>query len=256
MRPVLFEFLGISLYSYPLFAGLGLGLFFRLSRALLLERRASLSGLGGLFAGLFVCGLLGAKLLFVAVLALSPHKAAAMEMAQNPSFWLGGGLVFYGGLLGGGLFAALYVLLWRRFSVKNLACLLPGLAFGHALGRVGCFLAGCCYGGPTELPWGVVLKGASRHPVQFYEAAALVALGFFLLSKVRREHWAFRHLLAFYLASYSLLRFVLEYFRGDSARGVWAFGISTSQGIALVLLFCTVLWWLRSSPPSESGNLA
>ena len=181
-------------------------------------------------------------------LRFPPTRPQQWKWPRTRHFGSGAAWFFTAGLLGGGLFAALYVLLWRRFSVENLVCLLPGLAFGHAVGRVGCFLAGCCYG--------TVLGSGFRHPVQLYEAAILTGLGFFLLFKVRRGRWPFQHLLAFYLASYSLLRFVLEYFRGDSARGVWAFGISTSQGIALVLLFCMVLWWLRSSPPSESGNLA
>ncbi len=216
---------------------MGLGLFFRLSRALLWEKKAPLSGLTGLFAGLFVSAWLGAKLLFMAVLAFSPHKAGVATLAQNVSFWLGGGLVFYGGLLGAGLFAALYVLLWRRFPARLLPCLLPGLAFGHALGRVGCFLAGCCYG--------TALKGGFRHPVQLYEGLALVGLGFFLLAKVRRGNWACPNLLAFYLASYSLLRFILEFFRGDRARGLWTLGlfeVSTSQGIALALVCGVVLY--------------
>ncbi len=230
--------------------GAAWGVAYRFSRALLWQKGASLDGFRGLFLGLFISSWVGAKLFFLGLLALTPpHVGTAAQMAQNPSFWMGGGMVFYGGLGGGMAFAAAYSLGLRRFPPERLFCLLPGLAFGHAIGRVGCWLAGCCYGRPTSWPLGVVLDGVSRHPVQLYEAAALSGLGVFLWHKIRRKDWPGQWIWPTYLLSYSVMRFLLEFFRGDRQRGVWqswAGEMSTSQGVGLAVVLGVVLWWLIS----------
>lgn len=151
-----------------------------------------------------------------------------------------GGLTYMGGLLGGILLAlGLWRILLPKISILpylNYATL--GLVVGHALGRVGCFLAGCCYGRPTDCATGVLFPSGSLadstygqvpvHPTQLYEAVFLSIL-WLILRKMPR--------VAFpgYLIGYGLFRFINEFLRGDSrGRG---FGLLTpSQFMSLVAI--------------------
>lgn len=172
------------------------------------------------FWGTFFSAWLGSKVLFLLTTTQD-------QLLTNSSFWLGGGFVFYGGLL----FALVYILgfclLNRKFNWRHLAHLVPVLLFSHGLGRIGCFLAGCCYGKESEL-------FHARHPVQLYEALSLIALSFLtgkLLKKDQREEFV----MALYFLIYALLRFVLEFLRDDTVRGFYG-ALSTSQWISLFLL--------------------
>ena len=112
----------------------------------------------------------------------------------------------------------------------------PGLALGHAFGRVGCLLGGCCYGRVVDagFPLAVRLHGAWRHPVQLYEAAGLVAIAIVTAMLPRRRAGA---IFGAYVVAYALLRLVDEHWRGDDVeRGLVARALSTSQLIALAVL--------------------
>ena len=126
----------------------------------------------------------------------------------------------------------------------------PGLALGHALGRIGCFLAGCCWGIPAPEPWGIALpqalaapRGVPLLPVPLYEAAgnALLCAGLLLYrkKKPRRTPGSSTGL---YLSAYAVLRFLLEFLRGDEARGRWG-ALSAGQWNALAALLVG-LWLL------------
>ncbi len=133
-----------------------------------------------------------------------------------------GGLSFHGGLIGGTLGGSL--LMWRRgLSVPRMADLLvPSVTLGYAITKVGCFLNGCCYGVPTDLPWGVHFPtladpDVARHPTQLYGSAlSLVVFGLLLAFRRRLHHPG--HLALLYLVLYSGARFGVEHFRrGASA---------------------------------------
>ena len=160
-------------------------------------------------------------------------------------FAIWGGSVFYGGLLGGILAGALYLRVKGRSIALWSNLTAPAIALFHTFGRIGCFLGGCCYGIPSA--WGVTYRhspvveanGISRFPVQLVEAAWNLIL-FLLLSRLLRQGKG--RLLPLYLALYAPARFLLEFLRGDSYRGIF-FGLSTSQWISL-LLFPTALFFL------------
>ena len=185
-----------------------------------------------------VGGLVGAALLFDVV--------QWRAVLADPTILTRPGLVFYGGLVGGA-FAA-----WRYCRVYGVSLLdaadagAPGLALGHAIGRVGCFLGGCCYGRVVDarFPLAVQLAGAWRHPVQLYEAAGLVVLAVVTALLPRRRAGA---ILLSYVAGYALLRLVVEHWRGDDLeRGyVVARLLSTSQAIALVALAAALVLLYR-----------
>jgi phosphatidylglycerol:prolipoprotein diacylglycerol transferase len=190
-----------------------------------------------------IAGLVGAKLLLVAL--------DWTYFGRNPrellSIFQSGG-VFYGGLLGGILLAWWYARHYRLPGWQTADVLAPGVVLGQAIGRLGCFAAGCCWGKATQVPWAVTFTDvyAARavgtpmdmavHPSQVYESFAAFLIFLFLLWLAPRRRFHGQVTLA-YVALYSAVRFGLEFFRGDPDRGAWlGRTASTSQIIAIVLL--------------------
>ncbi|MCD7863514.1 MAG: prolipoprotein diacylglyceryl transferase [Lachnospiraceae bacterium] len=128
-------------------------------------------------------------------------------------------------------------------------CLCRRQRFSMTFARIGCFMAGCCYG--VEVPWGVVFPEGSLAPAwvplfpsQLAESAGHLLLFFLFLSvkdKLRKK----QDLLFLYLGRYAVMRFILEYFRGDAERGYWN-GLSTSQWISLLLMLVVVIYIFRN----------
>jgi phosphatidylglycerol:prolipoprotein diacylglycerol transferase len=191
---------------------------------------------------IIVAALVGAKLLLVLV--------DFDKFRQNPaeifSIVRAGG-VFYGGLIAAVAVAFWYM--WRHRMPLWTTCdvFAPGIALGHAVGRLGCLMAGCCYGRETHVPWAITFTnpeaaanvgtplGVPLHPTQLYESAAEALILVLLLwteKKGRpfegRTFWS-------YLVLYGISRFVIEFFRGDE-RGVVFGTLSTSQFISLVIV--------------------
>ncbi|GAB4205455.1 MAG: hypothetical protein OHK0013_21340 [Sandaracinaceae bacterium] len=172
----------------------------------------------------------------------------------------GGGLVFYGAVPTGALASwlaarGLGVSYWKMLDLA-----IPGIAVGHALGRVGCFLGGCCFGYEWHGPWAVTATDprspmahppVPRHPVQLYEAIGLVGLALLFAATPLGARWLGRpgtgERAASYLVVYGCLRFVTEGFRGDGIRGVFFGGLlSTSQIVSLVAIAVGLVWSIRS----------
>ncbi|HEY7922560.1 MAG TPA: prolipoprotein diacylglyceryl transferase [Vicinamibacteria bacterium] len=199
-----------------------------------------------------IAGLIGAKVLLVLV-DFHYYQRSPRELW---SIFQSGG-VFYGGLIGGALVAWWYA---RRHGLAGWStadALAPGVVLGQAIGRLGCFAAGCCWGKPTSLPWAITFTDvyASRavgtpmdtplHPSQLYESAAAFLIFAFLLWLLPRKRFDGQVALA-YVALYSAARFGLEFLRGDPERGSWFGGaLSTSQVIAIVLLLGTAVLFPR-----------
>jgi len=184
-----------------------------------------------LFSLCFAMAWLGAKLFFLFFSATDKMS----DYAKEVNFWLGGGFVFYGGLIFGALSLVIGQFLIKDFKLKETALFVPPLYLSHGIGRVGCFLAGCCFGGQCSLPH------IEKHPVQLYEVFGLVLL--YLYSNRKLKDRDFKSTLMSYLLGYSALRFILEFFRDDSIRGHF-YGLSTSQWISLFLLFCGLSYFL------------
>ena len=216
--------------------GLAWGVGYYLTQFLFDKNKEDSSGLLKLFFGIFLFAWVGAKVFFL--LFSSQHKIYQYLYADY--FWLGGGFVFYGGLIFGLLFYLLYSLVFKKFNFKKSYLLIPGLIFGHAVGRIGCFLTGCCFGSQCNLPWAIKMDGEYRHPVQLYEAFALFALGYLSLKWIQKKK-SNLYVVTNYLLVYSLVRFIIEYFRGDEIRGVFWLSLSTSQLISLGLFICALV---------------
>jgi phosphatidylglycerol:prolipoprotein diacylglycerol transferase len=195
-----------------------------------------------------IAGLVGAKLLLVVV----DWRYFADSPRQLFSVFQSGG-VFYGGLIGGILVAWWYA---RRYDLpgwQTADVLAPGVVIGQAIGRLGCFAAGCCWGAPAQVPWAVAFTDVYSaravgtpldtplHPSQIYESLAAFLIFFFLLWLAPRKRFHGQVAMA-YVALYSIARFGLEFLRGDPDRGTWFRGaLSTSQIIAIVLVLGVAL---------------
>lgn len=208
--------------------GLAWGVGYYLTQYLFDKNKEDSTQLFKLYLGVFASAWLGAKLFFL--FFSTQHKIYQYLYADY--FWLGGGFVFYGGLIFGLIFYFIYSLGLKKFNFKKSYLLVPGLIFGHAVGRVGCFLTGCCYGSLCDLPWALKIEGYFRHPVQLYEAFALFYLGYLSLKWIKKKKNNL-YIISSYLLYYSLLRFVLEFFRGDEVRGIFWLSLSTSQYISI-----------------------
>lgn len=156
-----------------------------------------------------------------------------------------GGMVFYGGLIGGMIIAVLYCKK-QKLDIRYYADLFaPAIPLFHAFGRVGCFLGGCCYG--IECQWGVVYphETVTRLPIQLFESVGDIVI-FFILVILSHKKIKKGTLFLLYLIMYGILRIITEFFRGDVIRGfVW--GISTSQWISMILIIVScIIFFVRS----------
>jgi phosphatidylglycerol:prolipoprotein diacylglycerol transferase len=186
-----------------------------------------------------------------------------------PRFLLPAGMVFYGGFIGAVIGAFVYM---RRHRMKFLPyadTLIPSVAFGHFMGRLGCFGAGCCWGevAHTHLPWLAKFPRVSLayqtfagrahpedfiapdlattlplHPTQLYESFGELAIFLLLVLVVRPRKRFDGQVLAVWLLVYSVLRTVVEAFRGDVERGVY-FGLGAGQWTSIFILVAGVLVW-------------
>ena len=213
-----------------------------------------------------VGAMIGAKVLFIAISwrdIIDVIHQMNYGVLDSVMFVLKGGFVFYGGFIGGFIGLLIYM---RQFKCKMLdymtiyATVLP---LGHAFGRVGCFCGGCCYGMKydgvfaVDFPIYPTLEASptvSRLPIQLFEAAGLLlifALLMFLYYRVPKKPslplWS-------YLVAYPILRFVLEFWRGDKERGGFLF-FSTSQWISLgILAVASVAFYLTQVRKNPKDN--
>jgi phosphatidylglycerol:prolipoprotein diacylglycerol transferase len=187
--------------------------------------------------------IVGAKLLYLAISLpgfIEAHAGVAWTM-DDVTFLLTHGFVFYGGLIGAVAGIFIYSKQFRLRTWHLIDGLIPSVPLIHAIGRIGCFCAGCCFGQPAAPPWGVYFRadsvaphGVALFPVQLLESALNFIL-FVALFAYSRKPRADKQITGLYVAGYGVIRFALEFFRGDSDRGVFWL-LSTSQWISLVII--------------------
>ena len=251
----LFSIGPVTFHTYGLMTAIGI-----IAAYLLMERRAARkhfteeerSRTLGLILYCLIFGYLGSKILYV--LTILP------QVVRDPGIFLEsltGGWVVFGGLLGGIFGAWLFCRLKKLPAGKFFDLAFPAVALAQAFGRVGCFFAGCCYGVETESAFSIVFSHsdyAPNHvhliPTQLISAVLDLLLCLFLLWYEKKLEKHRGELAAVYLILYSAGRFVLEFWRGDLARG--AVGpLSTSQFIGLFTLLAGIvlLIILRTKTP-------
>ena len=162
-----------------------------------------------------------------------------------------GGLSFHGGLIGGWIAGSILVVRRKLGYGRIVDLAAPAIALGYAITRVGCFLNACCYGVPTDLPWGVcfhelgAVEGAiPRHPAQLYAAGINLAI-FFLLGWIKPHLRRSGHLGLVYLLLYSAYRFGIEYLRrGATAEAFGPIPALTEAQAASILIAAFAGGWL------------
>lgn len=186
---------------------------------------------------LMVGGFAGARLFHVFYEAPDHYLEAPLKIL---SFWEGG-FVFFGGWLVAIPLASFYLHQQKQVFLDWADFFAPVVAMGYALGRLGCLMAGCCYGHFCDLPWAI----SSRHPTQIY--AFLWELGvFFIIMSISRREPRPRTGDIFYLwlMGHSLGRILMEQFRGDFRGGFW-FGLSISSWFSFALFLWALAWWVH-----------
>ena len=153
------------------------------------------------------------------------------------------GLVFYGGLVGG-IIGAVIAVRWQGLDTGTVErCVVPVIPLGHAIGRIGCLLAGCCYGleytGPLAVKNTLISPEKTYFPIQAVEAFFNLGIFVYLLWYARKKRNNY-HILCVYLLVYAVLRFILEFYRGDLIRGSFS-ALSTSQWISILLFVVSIL---------------
>ncbi len=243
-----FEFLGRRIPAYG--ASGAVGFLLSLLYVYLRSKKLNISSTSSyIYVTGAICAMIGAKVLYL--ITAVPEIAAAFR-ADYPAVeiiraYFSGGMIFYGGLAGavcGAYFASRW---YGRHLSEFLRVFMPAICIFHGFGRIGCFLAGCCYGKPTESPIGVIFshsdfapKGVPVIPVQLIEAAGLFIL-FLVLHVYSGKCKNDLNMFVIYAAVYAPFRFLIEFLRGDAERKFLG-PLSTSQWLSTLFLVITLIY--------------
>jgi len=257
MHPILIKFFGITIYTYGFMFALGLGLAIYFSILTAKKENINPDKLSDMIFWTVITGIIGAKLLLVIT---NPEMLKSSEAFMDI---LRSGGTFYGGIVFGLPFAVWYAYRKKLPLLKISDIIAPYIALGHSLGRLGCFSAGCCYGRATNSFLGVMFKNPIAHentgvplytkiyPTQLMESI-LNFLNFIVLLIFYRKKKYDGTVLILYVMNYAVIRFFMEFFRGDIDRG-YVFGglshpwtsLSIPQFISLMGFFGGLFFWLR-----------
>jgi len=253
MHPVLFKLGPVTVHTYGLLVATGV-----LLALWLVRRRAAQAGIDpdrawNLGVYMTLAALVGAKLWLIAQFwsyyVANPKEIFALSTLQSAG-------VFYGGFLTA-LFVAFFYAWRSKFKLLPILDVYAApLALGHAIGRLGCFSAGCCWGRETQVAWGVTFTdpyagqligvplGVKIHPTQLYESLALFTIFAFLMWLVPRAKFT-GQLFGSYAILYGFTRAITESFRGDPSRTMILNGrYSVMQAVSVGLILLGVwLWW-------------
>ena len=249
MFPIFLKIGPITIYYYGIFVSLGvlLGYFICLREA----RRQGINT-AAFFNVIFwtiVFSFIGAKFIYILI--------NFREFIRQPLTMIRTGFVFYGGIIFG--LVALY-LLTKKYSLnfRKIADILSlGIPLSHALGRFGCFSYGCCYGKPTDSFIGMLFPpdspagslGVKVIHAQLIEAFFLILI-FLILMNLKKNKRFEGQLFLYYLFLYCILRFIIEFFRGDERGGM--FFLSVSQFISIFVIILGVILWQRWKGPKAA----
>jgi phosphatidylglycerol---prolipoprotein diacylglyceryl transferase len=238
MHPVLFTIGPIKIYSYGVMLAIAFLLAFKLA-----SRRCELFNinrdiLNNLAIILLISGIAGSRLLYV-----FSNWHYFLKHPLDVFMISKGGLVFYGGLIFSFIAGIVYAKL-SNFSALDTADLIaPFLALGHSIGRIGCFLNGCCFGKPTDSAFGICFPHSigKVYPTQIFSSVGLFFI-FVLLFYIQKKRVFKGEIISIYLILYGTFRFFIEFLRGDLRPILYILSLTQVISIAAacigVLLFC------------------
>ncbi len=259
MHPVLLKLGPITIHTYGLMVALGILSGVSLSEYLYRREGGEPGKVVDMALIVVLSGIVGSRILFVLV-----NLGYYMENPLEAIMIWQGGLVFYGGLIGGigGLIISTYLYRLQLLRILDVGAI--AIALGQSIGRIGCFSAGCCYGKPTDLPWAVIFTDPRSlavsvlntpvHPTQLYSFAGLFLITVYLVWLHPRKSFH-GQLASAYLVLHGIFRFIVEIFRGDPRGSIELAGItlSTSQAVSLLIVPAGIILYIMSSrKPIES----
>jgi phosphatidylglycerol---prolipoprotein diacylglyceryl transferase len=257
------KLISIGSFYIPTYGVLvALGFLAGLGITLRLARRAGLSAekISNLAVYCAIAGLVGAKLFMflfdIGDYVRDPGRIFTFETLQAAG-------VFHGGFIAAFLMALFYTRRQQLPAMKTLDIFAPGIAIGQAIGRLGCFAAGCCWGRECDLPWGVRFRSdfaapvpldKTLHPVQLYESAADLLIFAILYRQASRAHRP-GQVIGWYLVLYSTARFIIEFFRIHEQSLVGPFSLTQWIALGLLALGAVILLapGLRARPAAHSA---
>ncbi|MDI6786157.1 MAG: prolipoprotein diacylglyceryl transferase [bacterium] len=260
MYPILLSIGFIKIYSYGMFLAIAfiIGLNY-------LRKKALVEGINShqmMDLGLYILisAIIGSRALYI-MCNYQYYLKNPLEIILLTK----GGLIFYGGLILALLVGIVFIKKKGLPLWKIMDLVASSLVLGQSIGRIGCFLSGCCYGKPTQMLLGIKFStysvaychfgDNSLHPTQIYDSIASLLIFIILNWKLKYRSFA-GEVLVWYLVLYPVARFVIELFRGDNP--AFIFSLTMSQIISILLLLLSIFLWLklRKNPlkTSSKGN--
>lgn len=230
----------VTLYSYGLMIAIGILVAYKVVAHRAASSQVELSDVSSLTIWCLLGGFAGAKLLFWITQAstILRHPEQLLHVTE--------GFVVYGGILGGIGAGYLYCKRKKLNFLQHLDLFAPSVALAQGFGRIGCLLAGCCFGEETDHWFGITFHGSELapndvklFPTQIVESLLNFSL-FFILIYLAKKKPPQGRIAGLYLIFYSLGRFGIEFFRGDIIRGQFGM-LATSQWIALAVVLATCI---------------
>jgi len=241
MYPTLVWLGPLPIRSYGFMLAIGFLLAIHLAQKEAKKFQVDPKTIADIFPWIIISAAIGARLFHILVERPSYFIDHPLDMFK---FWEGG-VTFYGGFFGA-ILASWYYCKKNKLSLLRLFdFLITYVALGQVFGRIGCFLAGCCHGLPTEMPWGIAVThmesvtrplGIALHPTQLYQSLWNLLTFIILFYKAKNKKFIGENILIYGIV-YSVGRSIVEIFRGDSVRGFLIENyISTSQAISIILI--------------------
>ncbi|HEX4343438.1 MAG TPA: prolipoprotein diacylglyceryl transferase [Verrucomicrobiae bacterium] len=243
MHPIAINFGTFAIHWYGVMVAIGF-----LAGLWTSSRRATMVGINGekifdLGPWLIIGTLIGARTLYV--ITFWKSEFADQPFVQVFKIWEGG-LVFYGGLIGATVAGTIALRIKKLPLWKTADVLAPGIALGHAFGRIGCLLNGCCYGRVCTLPWAIHFPAGHEtypngvHPTEIYESLLNFSLYVALAQLFRRRKFD-GQVFAVYLISYAIIRAFVEMFRGDYPADQIHLGLTPAQWVSVPIFAIGVI---------------
>ncbi len=238
MYPDLISIGPLTLHTYGVFVALGFGVGVLVTIRMGRSQGFSAQQIMDMAFVMMLWAIVGSRAMY-ALMNLGYYKDHPLDVLK---IWEGG-LVFSGGMVAVAV-AMIWHLRHRRLSFWKVGDLwAPAIALGQGIGRIGCFMAGCCYGRPTSLPWGVIFKnpqtlapqGIPLHPSQLYEfltGAVIFLILLFVALKKKYQGQVF----IWFLILHSTARLLTERFRGDNRGVIPGTEMTVTQGLAILIL--------------------
>lgn len=243
MHRIILKLPFLTIYTWGVMAALGFGVailyFLTSTKRYNLPRYLMLN----LVVGIVIFSIVGARLFYI-LIHLNYYILYPIEIFKS---WKGGE-VFYGGLFFALTFSIFYIKT-HNLSLKRIAdCAAPGIAFGFSIGRIGCFLNGCCYGipfsfgfvFPPDSPAGEIFPNQIIFPTQLLSSFNLFLMGL-ILHLFKKRGIAKYKLLPLFLILYSVHRFFIEFLRGDTYPIF--FNLTLFQIVSIILAVFSLIWW-------------